>query len=413
MDAIQLLRGLTRLKNRRLHLGVAGSVACYRSAELLRHLLACGIHVSATLTPGAKNFVTPLLFSSLGAVPVYPEMFSGEEPFAHLEPGQTCQALLVCPASAGLLARMAHGLAQDMLAAQILAFDGPVAAAPAMNTRMWNNAATRDNVALLKSRGVTIVEPDSGLMACGTSGEGRLADMPQLLAHALRLLCEQDMAGQTVLVTLGPTREPWDGVRFWSNPSTGTMGAALALCAWLRGATVHAVAGPGIGSALVPALPGLTLHQVTTARQMFARASELWDTASMGMFSAAVADFSPRPYGAEKFKKEGTDTFRVDFEANPDILRTLSEKKRPGQRLLGFAAETAPDMESLMALARKKLRRKDVHVLAANRVNAAGSGFGSATNAMAVAGRDGREEFWPEMGKADVAWDLCSWLLHS
>ncbi len=413
MDAISLARGLTRLKNRRLHLGVSGSISCYKSCDLLRHLLACGLHVSATLTPAAGRFVTPLLFSSLGAAPVYPEMFTGEDPFAHLEPGQNAHALFVCPASADLLARAAQGRASDMLSAQMLAFDGPIAVAPAMNSRMWANAATQDNTALLASRGVTIVAPNQGALACGDTGAGRLAPLPVLLWQALRLAAEQDMAGQTALITLGPTREPWDGVRFWSNPSTGTMGAALALCAWLRGCTVHAVAGPGIDHELLPDLPGLHMHQVTTAREMFECAEALWPDCSLGMFSAAVADFSPVRYGSAKFKKEGADGFSVSFTPNPDILRSLSERKTAGQRLLGFAAETAADMDELMELARKKRARKDAHMLAANRVNAGGSGFGTATNAMAITCSDGREAFWPMQSKADVAWDLCTWLLLS
>lgn len=412
IDAIQLLRALQRLKNRRLHLGVSGSIACYKSADLLRHLRAAGITVSVTVTQGAGHFVQPLLFSSLGAAPVYPEMFSGEEPFAHLEPGQCCHALMVAPASANLLARMACGLAQDMLSAQILAFAGPVAVAPAMNTLMWTSAATQKNIATLQERGVTIVGPDSGMLACGSEGSGRLAPMPCLLAHALRLLAPQDMAGETVLVTLGPTREPWDGVRFWSNPSTGAMGASLALSAWLRGATVHAVAGPGIDADLLPPLPGLFLHPVKTARQMLARAQEVWPDATMGMFTAAVADFSPEPFGARKFKKaDSPDGLTVRFTPNPDILATLAADKG-SRRILGFAAET-PDAEtSLMDLARLKLKKKGCSLLAANAVNAAGSGFGSGTNAMAVADCTGREEHWPLQSKMDVAWDLCTWLLQ-
>ncbi len=413
IDAISLLRAFTRLERKRLHLGVSGSIACYKAADLLRNLHKADINVSVTVTAGARHFVQPLLFSSLGAAPVYPEMFSGEEPFAHLEPGQSCHALLVAPASANLIARVAQGLAQDMLSAQILAFAGPVGVAPAMNTLMWQNAATRANIATLRERSVTIVEPDSGTLACGSEGQGRLAPMSCLLAQAMRLLAPKDMAGETVLVTLGPTREPWDGVRFWSNPSTGAMGASLALAAWMRGARVHALAGPGIDTDLVPALPGLELTRVKTAREMMTRAEELWPTVTMGMFTAAVADFAPVLYGAGKFKKASSpDGFSIAFTPNPDILATLSAKKE-NRRLLGFAAETAADDAELMALARLKLAKKGVNVLAANNVSQAGSGFGTGTNAMAVVNSKGREEHWPLQGKMDVAWDLCTWLLNS
>ncbi len=413
MDAVEILRGLTHFRNTRLHLGVAGSIACYKSCDLLRHFLAMGIHVSATLTPGARQFVSPLLFSSLGAMPVYTELFGDSEPFAHLEPGQNCQALLVCPASASLMARMAQGMAQDMLSAQILAFPGPVAVAPAMNTNMWQNRATQDNVAALMRRKVTVIGPDSGDLACGAQGKGRLAPLPELILHTLRLLSEQDMTGTSVLVTMGPTREPWDGVRFWTNPSSGTMGASLALCCWLRGASVHAVAGPGITRAMLPSLPGLELHSVTTAKEMYEQTDCLWDAADMGFFSAAVADFSPVPYGSGKFKKKDSpDGFAVEFTPNRDILKTMCSKRRQGQKVLGFAAETAPDMQALMELARIKRAGKNADVIAANMVNSKESGFGSATNAMAVADKNGREEIWPLMSKADVAWDLCTWLLH-
>lgn len=414
IDAVRLLRGLSRLQGKRVHLGVSGSIACYKSAEILRHFAVLGIQVSATLTQGAQYFIKPLLFTSLGAEPVYPEMFTGEDTFAHLEPGQTCDALLVAPASANLLARVAHGLANDMLSTQILAFTGPVAVAPAMNTWMWHNAATQANVATLKERGVVVIEPDCGRLACGTEGQGRLASMPCLLAQSLRLLAPKDMTKEVVLVTLGPTREPWDCVRYWSNPSTGAMGSSLALAAWLRGAQVHAVAGPGIDYDMLPPLPGLNLYQVNTADEMLARAQELWPSVTMGMFTAAVADFSPEPYGQAKFKKSSSPKgFSIKFTPNPDILATLAADRRDRQRILGFAAETAPDDAALMEYARMKLKSKGVDVLAANNVAQEGSGFAAPTNAMAVASATGREEHWPLQNKMDVAWDLCSWLLQS
>lgn len=412
IDLTSTLRGLTRLANRRVHLGVTGSVACYKAAELLRDLLACQVHVSATLTDAAGKFVTPLLFRSLGAMPVYGAMFEdGEDPFAHLEPGQHADALLIAPASADTLARVANGAASDMLSAQVLAFDGPVLAAPAMNSRMWRSAATQENVTRLAARGVTIVTPASGAMACGDVGQGRLAPLPVLLAFTLRAVAPKDLAGRTALVTMGCTREPWDGVRVWTNPSTGAMGAALAMAAWLRGASVIAVAGPSVSDSLLPAgIEGVTRVNVGTAREMFEACDAAWDTCDMGMFSAAVADFSPVRYGATKFKKAGRDTFTVDFTPNPDILKTLAARRRPDQKVLGFAAETASSDEELMALARVKLEGKRADVVAANNVAAAGSGFGTATNTMAVVARDGSAAAWPAMSKADVAWDLCTWL---
>ncbi len=402
----------THFANTRLHLGVCGSVACYRAVELLRAWRGMGIHVSVTLTRGARQFVTPLLFASLGANPVYEDMFApGQEVFAHLEPGQHANALVVAPASADALRRLAQGAADDMLAAQALAFDGPVIIAPAMNPRMWAHAATQANVRLLENRGNSIVPPGTGGTACGDAGQGRLAPLEEIFFTALRALAPQDMAGKRVLVTLGPTREQWDGVRFWSNPSTGRMGMALAICAWLRGAAVTAICGPGISLAMPR---NLACCHVRTAREMFAAAQDLWTHMDMGMFTAAVADFSPKSFGTKKAKKADMQQgFTVDFVPNPDILRTLASKRTSGQKVLGFAAETVDDTDTLLALAQSKLAAKHADVLAANAVNVAGSGFGTETNAVVVVDAHGRHEILPTRSKADIAWDLCTWLLHS
>lgn len=233
MDAHLRFHGFT---GKRLHLGVCGSVAAFRAAELVHKWQDAGAGVSATLTRAARQFITPLTFEALGASPVYGDMFGGQTPFEHLEPGQTAHALVLAPASADMLARLAAGRAEDMLSCQALAFDGPIVAAPAMNPRMWQNPATQANVALLRERGVTFVGPESGVVACKDEGPGRFADLRAVYLAGLKALTPQDMEGVTVLVTLGPTREDWDDVRFWTNASTGTMGAALAVAAWLRGA---------------------------------------------------------------------------------------------------------------------------------------------------------------------------------
>ena len=213
------------------------------------------------------------------------------------------------------------------------------------------------------------------------------------------------------MVTLGPTREAWDGVRFWSNPSSGLMGAALAVAAWLRGAEVTVICGPGVRARLPREI---VRHDVVSARDMFQAAADIWPGMDMGMFTAAVADFSPQPFGPRKFKKvDAPDGLSVAFTPNPDILRTLSEDRKPGQKVLGFAAETAADMQALLPLAHTKLQGKKADVLAANRINSTDSGFGTATNSMAVVDATGHEEIWPNQSKADVAWELCSWLLRS
>lgn len=403
-----------KFSGRRLHLGVSGSVACYKAVELLRAWRRLEMEVTATLTAGAREFVTPLLFASLGARHVYGDMFApGEDVFAHLAPGQEAEAMIVAPATADVLSRLAAGAASDMLSAQALAFAGPLVLAPAMNPRMWAHPATQENAALLSARGVVMVGPDTGEAACGDQGRGRLAELDAIFFAALRALAPQDMAGLSVMVTLGPTREPWDGVRYWSNPSSGRMGAALATCAWLRGAEVTAICGPGVRMRLPG---GVSRVDVTTAAEMFTAASDLWPRMDMGFFSAAVADFSPeRPAdgGEGKFKKTGAeDGLTLSFTPNADILRTLAAGRRPGQRVLGFAAEIVPDMDSLLALARLKLAGKDADMVAANPVNAGHGAFGAAEASMAVVDRNGHEEIWNARSKADIAWDLCSWLLR-
>ena len=404
-----------RFNGKRLHLGVSGSVASYKSCDLVRTWKKLGIHVSVTLSDSACRFVSPLLFESLGALPVYGSMFAdNEDCFAHLTPGQTAQAMILAPASADTLARLAQGRASDMLSAQALAFDGPLVLAPAMNPRMWGNPATRANVARLREYGAIFVGPDSGGTACGDEGVGRLAPLSEIFLAALKAISPQDMGNFKVMVTLGPTREPWDKVRFWSNPSSGRMGACLAVAAWLRGARVTAVCGP-VAPLCLPA--EIDRIDVSSANDMYEAARDCWPSMDMGMFCAAVADFSPIPPengGTEhKFKKsDAPQGLRISFRTNPDILLALSTEKRHDQKILAFAAETAPDMESLLPLAQAKLYRKKADILAANRINSDDSGFAANSNRMLVVDKTGRNEQWPLQDKADAAWDLCSWLLR-
>ena len=391
----------------RLHLGVCGSVAAFRALDLLRHWRACGVAVSATLTPAARRFVTPLSFEALGASPVYGDMFDANTgSFAHLEAGQIAQAMVIAPATASTLARLAHGFADEMLACQALAHQGPLVLAPAMNPRMWSHPATQASAALLAERGAHIVVPASGGVACGDEGQGRLADIREIHLAGLKALYPQDMAGMRIMLTLGPTREQWDAVRFWSNPSSGVMGASLAVAAWLRGAEVDAVCGPGC-----PWLPSeIRRHEVVGARQMFEVAQALWPSIHCGIFAAAVADFSPEAHGPEKFKKtDAAGGFSIKFAPNPDILQTLAAQRHPGQKLVGFAAETADD---LSAAVRRKLLLKGADIVVGNRIGQEGTGFGTSTNAVHVADATGREEQWPLMPKTEVAWRICSWLLQ-
>lgn len=391
----------------RVHLGVCGSVAAYRGPDLARMWQDAGFSVSVTLTPSALKFITPLPFEALGADPVYTTIHQDPQamsPFAHLEPAQGCRAMILAPVSATTMARVAHGLADELLACQALAFSGPLVLAPAMNPAMWSHPAAQENVRILTERGVRFVQPGLGRTACGDMGQGRLADMREIYVAGLRAALPQDMAGQTVMVTLGPTRERWDGVRFWTNPSTGTMGAAVAMALWLRGARVHAVCGPGCP--WLPADPDMIRHNGESARDLFHLASELWPNMDAGVFTSAVADFYPEPLGPEKFKKStAPHGFSIQFAPNPDILRTLAASRRADkpQKVVGFAAETGDLAEAV----RGKLASKNADMVVGNLVE---HGFGTSRNSVWVTDRHGREERWDDMPKTTVAWRLVSWL---
>ena len=402
----------TSFGGKRLHLGISGSVAGYKALDLLRSWQDTGIHTGVTMTASARKFFSPLLFEALGAEPVFDAMFvdgSGtghfDDTFPHLMPGASADAFVLVAASATTLARLAHGLAEEILSCQALAYPGPIVIAPAMNPRMWANPATQENWETLRRRGHILVEPANGRVACMEKGSGRLADSREIYLAVLRALSPQDLAGKTVMVTLGPTREYWDGIRFWTNPSTGTMGAAVAVAAHLRGAKVHAVCGPGS-----PWLPAdIVRHDVVSARDMFAAASEVWPAADVGVFSAAVADFAPLPYGKEKFKKASTSgDVSIQLTPNPDILRTLAANKKPNQKVIGFAAETS----NLEELALGKLAAKNADMIVGNTVNTMNSGFGQGANTGFVADNTGKQAHWEPMNKADMAWRILDWLLR-
>lgn len=394
---------------KRVHLGVSGSIAAYKALDILRLLQKADLTVSATLTSSAQKFVTGLSFEALGASPVYTGMFdkeSGgqESPFGHLDPGELCDALLIAPASATTMARLAFGLGDDMLSCQALAFPGPKIIAPAMNPRMWNAPATKRNWETLGDLGYIRIEPDCGSVACGEEGKGRLPVYEEILPQVLRALSPQDLAGQKVLVTLGPTRERWDAVRFWSNPSSGTMGACMAMAAWLRGADVTVVAGP----TSMRFHSAVKVIRVQSAQQMFEACHDVWEETDIACCTAAVADYRPIPHGESKFKKaDSLEGLSVSFETNPDILKSLGKDKAVGQRLIGFAAETSDCREEAL----RKLESKNLDLIACNRIDREGSGFEVPTNQVFVLDRHGRREQWPPLRKTEVAWRLWDHLL--
>jgi len=397
---------------RRVHVGVTGSIAAYKSLDLLRLLVESQISVGITLTSSAQRFVGAESFQALGAGSVHTAMFHDtpvDDPFAHLTPGRSAGALVIAPATANIIAKMAHGIADDMLSTQALAFRGPLIIAPAMNPAMWAAPATQANWSTLLDRGAIGVGPAAGPVACGDTGQGRMSPVEHVFSQVLRALSPQDLAGRTMLVTLGPTREPWDAVRYLTNPSSGLMGACLAVSAWMRGATVHVVAGPT--SFDFP--PGIKITNVTTAAEMLDAAAALFPTSDITCCTAAVCDFRPVPpeTGIErKLKKRdlNPEAYSIPLVANPDILRTLGEAKRAEQTLIGFAAET----DDILNQARLKLAEKHLDLIVANRVGIPGSGFDSATNAVTVLDRTGRVEQWPELPKTEVAWRIWDLLQH-
>ncbi|GAB6126872.1 bifunctional phosphopantothenoylcysteine decarboxylase/phosphopantothenate--cysteine ligase CoaBC [Humidesulfovibrio idahonensis] len=397
---------------RRVHLGVTGSIAAYKSLDLLRLLVEAQISVGVTLTASTQRFVGAESFQALGAGTVNTAMFHDapvDDPFAHLTPGRSSSALVIAPATANIIAKIAHGIADDMLSTQALAFSGPLIVAPAMNPAMWAAPATQANWKTLLERGAVPVGPVAGPVACGDTGKGRMSPVEHVFAHVLRALSPQDLAGRTVLVTLGPTREAWDAVRFLTNPSSGLMGACLAVSAWMRGANVQVVAGPT--SFDFPA--GITVTPVTTAREMLAAAAAIFPNADIACCTAAVCDFRPVPPSSgltRKLKKRdmNPDALSIPLAANPDILRTLGASKREDQTLIGFAAET----DDLLDQARLKLSEKNLDLIVANRIGLPESGFDSATNVVTVLDRTGRVEQWPVLPKTEVAWRIWDLLQH-
>jgi phosphopantothenoylcysteine decarboxylase/phosphopantothenate--cysteine ligase len=398
----------SRFQGSRIHLGVTGSIAAYKVLDLCRDFLRSGIEMSATMTRAAQEFLRPLSFEGLGVDPVYTALFDHEHRlFGHLEPGQVAHTLVIAPATANSLAKLAHGLADDMLSCQALAFSGPLVVCPAMNPRLWNAPATQENIDKLVSRNVAFVAPGFGEMACGDTGQGKLASIEEIYLHVLRTLSTKDLAGKRLVITLGPTREFWDPVRFWSNPSSGKMAAALAIAAWLRGAQVDCVCGPN--QLWFP--EDIRVHPVTSAQEMYETTVSLWPDMDIGCLCAAVCDFRPETVSKEKFKKDtlGHKSLQVNFVANPDILKHLGQEKTVDQRLIGFAAESTA---SLFEAAQSKIRSKNLDIIVANNIADPEYGFGSPVNQCLILDRFGAYENIPQRTKADIAWRIWDWILQ-
>jgi phosphopantothenoylcysteine decarboxylase/phosphopantothenate--cysteine ligase len=388
------------ISNMKVALGVTGGIAAYKAAEILRLLQDRGIRVQVIMTRAAQEFVRPLTFAALSGEKVITDMFgSGEDhqpnidsAIEHIAVAQSIDALVVVPATADILAHFAQGSATDFLTTLYLATTAPVVVAPAMNVNMWNHPATQANLEILRRRSVKIVEPGSGYLACGMVGQGRLAENEAIIATVLESLgALQDLAGETVLITAGPTREKIDPVRYLTNRSSGRMGYALAEAASRRGARVLLITGP---TALTP--PGAAeVTRVDSTDEMRDAVLNLLPQASIVIKTAAVADYRPKNAAGQKLKRKGPMT--LELEATPDILKELASKKG-SQIVVGFAAET----ENVLENARQKLVSKNLDAIVVNDVSREGVGFDSDRNAVTIIARDQVVEV-PETTKWEVA----------
>ncbi len=362
------------LAGSRIVLGVTGGIAAYKAVEVCRRLVDGGAHVAPIMTEGALRFLGEVTLSALASEPVQMSLWDEASPIPHTRLGQSADVIVVAPATARLLADYATGRSHDLLTATLLATRAPVVVCPAMHTEMWEHPAVQDNLALLRARGVHVVEPESGRLAGGDIGHGRLADPARIVAVVDAVLTVPDLAGLSILVTAGGTREPIDPVRFIGNRSSGKQGHALAAAAHRRGATVTLVTtAPG------QAPSGVHVVAVDTAAQMLEAVTAAAADADVVVMAAAVADFRPVAVADRKLKKSaGIPEIRL--EPTVDILAGLGAAKHPGQTLVGFAAETT----DVAANARAKLAAKQVDLLVANDVSAAGVGFEHETNAVVV-----------------------------
>jgi phosphopantothenoylcysteine decarboxylase / phosphopantothenate---cysteine ligase len=383
------------LTDKEIVLGVTGGIAAYKSAELVRLLRRAQAKVTAVLTANALHFINPLTVEVLTGRPAITDLFDPDRPGAidHIQVADRADLLLVAPATANIIAKMAHGIADDALSTIGLAVRSPVLIAPAMNVNMWEHPATQDNVRILKQRGVYFVGPAAGELACGWEGKGRLSELDDVIEEVYAALYPKDLAGMRVLVTAGPTRESIDPIRYISNRSSGKMGYAAARVARRRGADVCLISGP---TALKP-VPGVRLINVVTAREMFSVALDEADKADIIIKASAVADYRPATEVAHKIKK-GPDTMSLELTNNPDILAAIGRRKK-NQILVGFAAETS----ELVQHAETKLREKNLDLIVANDVTRPGAGFGHDTNIVIIIDKHGRKAQWPQMTKIDVA----------
>lgn len=392
---------MSPLASKHIVLGVTGGIAAYKSVILLRLLTKAGAEVQVVMTPSAKQFVTPVTFSSLSQKPVVSEFFTANtgEWHSHVDLGLWADAMVIAPATASTIGKMANGVADNMLVTTYLSAKSPVFVAPAMDLDMMAHPSTQRNIELLKSYGNHIIEPASGELASGLTGRGRMEEPENIVAALERFFSPtQDLAGKHVMITAGPTHEPIDPVRFIGNSSSGKMGRALAAEALRRGARVTVISGPVAIS--YPA--GADVVGVTTALEMRDEAVSRFPDADIAVMCAAVADYRPASCADHKIKRSGVDEMTLTLVRNPDIAATLGAMKRPGQRLVGFALETDHAEDN----GRGKLASKNLDMIVVNSLEDAGAGFGVDTNRVTMLTADGRRLQGALKSKDGVAADI-------
>lgn len=385
------------LSGKTVVLGVTGGIAAYKSCEIVSRLRKAGVKVHVIMTKNACEFVTPMTFETLSNNPCVNDTFARPERWEveHVALAKAADLFVIAPATANIIAKMAHGIADDMLSTTVLATRAPILVAPAMNTGMWENVATQENCRVLLNRGVHFVGPEGGFLACGDVGAGRMSEPVQIVAKIEEILsCGQDMAGLKVLVTAGPTREALDPVRFVTNRSSGRMGYALAESAQKRGAEVTLVSGP----VSIPAPRGVKVVPVQSTDDLYNAMMALAPEQDIIVQSAAPADYKAEVIAPQKMKKQGDEKLILTLVPTQDVARAVGEMKKDGQTLIGFAAET----ENLHANAEKKLDRKNLDMIVANDVTRPGAGFDVDTNIASILTDDGVEDL-PLMKKTELA----------
>ncbi|MFZ2417030.1 MAG: bifunctional phosphopantothenoylcysteine decarboxylase/phosphopantothenate--cysteine ligase CoaBC [Smithellaceae bacterium] len=383
------------LENKKIVLGITGGIAAYKAAELTRALIKAGAQVRVIMTRSAAEFITPLTMQTLSKGPVYTEMFAPTDQYdmAHIALADWADAFVIAPATGNVIGKAASGIADDLLTTTLMAQNKPALICPAMNDRMLANPVVRDNIRKLKKFGYTVMESAVGELACKISGSGRLPEIPDILDALETLLTPKDFAGESVLITAGPTEEPLDPVRYITNASSGKMGYALAEAAHQRGAKVTLISGP----TKIKPPPVEKLIFVRTALEMYQAVMDAYAKATVIIKAAAVADYRPKSEALEKIKKDQGLT-GIELTRNPDIIAAVGAKKKKGI-LVGFAMET----EDLLANARRKLIRKNMDMIVANNLREAGAGFKTDTNIITMIDRNGKTIALDKMTKKDAA----------